>query len=134
MRTSKNFFANLVCIYGLCLGVSMFSCEKADFTLTKSVPSSVGPNAVAKTTQSIPFYFALITSHCIAGGIGLTVDIENPSEYAFLWEVNGNHGGHEISTLPCLCGDSATVHVMRLADGVSISKSVALPGCNTEKK
>lgn len=134
MRTSKKFYANLICIYSFCVGMSMFSCEKADFTLTKSVPSTVGPNAAARTTQSIPFHFALITSHCIAGGIGLSVDIENPSEYAFLWEVNGNYGEHDISTSSCLCGDSATVHIMRLADGVSVSKSVALPGCNVEKK
>ena len=105
----------------------MFSCEKADFTPAKSI------RTVARLKQSPTFSFTLMTSHCIAGGVGVTVDIENPSEYTFLWEVNGNHGGHDISTLPCLCGGTATVHVTRLADGVSMSKSIVLPVCKDDK-
>lgn len=134
MRTPKMFHATLMFICSFCLGMSMFSCEKENLNLNKSFSPSFASTTVAETTPSLPFNFNLIASHCIAGGVGLSVDIENPSEYAFLWEINGGHGGHDMSTLTCLCGDSATVYIMRLADGVSISKSIALPPCGAEKK
>jgi hypothetical protein len=40
--------------------------------------------------------------------------------------VNGNHGGHQIK-VECVSGTYAKVRVMRLSDGLSISRTVKLP-------
>lgn len=72
--------------------------------------------------------FDVIKSDCNSTGATFTVEIDNPSKYAYLWEANGKHAGHAMSTY-CLCGDYAKVRVMRLSDGIQAYKTIRLREC-----
>ncbi len=74
------------------------------------------------------FKYEVIKSDCAGTGATYTVEIEKPGKYAFLWEANGLHAGHGISTY-CLCGDYVKVRVMRLSDGLQKYKSLRLQNC-----
>ncbi len=74
------------------------------------------------------FKFKVIKTDCAGTGATYTVEIEKPGKYAFLWEANGLHAGHGISTY-CLCGDYVKVRVMRLSDGLQKYKSLRLQKC-----
>lgn len=105
------------------------SCEKSTLEYIATPIDSTTSSLQNRPTQ-IPMNFTLVLNNCFAGGAGVSVNIEQPQNYAFLWEVNGNPGGHNISTSGCDCGGTAKVTVTRLADGQSLSKSVNLPACN----
>lgn len=75
------------------------------------------------------FSFGLEMDYCFAGGATVRVNIANMERYAFLWSVDGNHGGHGSSTLECICGGSAKVEVTRLADGMKAVRKISLPAC-----
>lgn len=122
-------------ITGLTIGlivVTLFfnSCEKSTLEYIATPIDSTTGSLQNKPTQT-PMHFTLVLNNCFAGGSGVSVNINNPQNYAFLWEVNGNPSGHNISTSGCDCGGTAKVTVTRLADGQSLSKSVNLPACNS---
>ncbi|MDX2071823.1 MAG: hypothetical protein SFV55_25545 [Haliscomenobacter sp.] len=121
-----NGLATVIIVVTLCFN----SCEKSTLEYIATPSDSTTGSLQNKPTQ-IPMNFTLVLNNCFAGGAGVTVNINNPQNYAFLWEVNGNPGGHNISTSGCDCGGMAKVTVTRLADGQSLSKSVNLPACNT---
>ena len=131
----------LICVF-LSTAVVLSSCEKSDFdyideqSIGKTSLSAIEPDSIAKNTllNQIPLGFSLTINNCFAGGISVSVNIENPKEYTFLWEVDGNHGGHDVSTLPCLCGTTAKVYITHLETGAMLSKSIALPSCADEIK
>ncbi len=78
--------------------------------------------------ESPGFQFEVIKSNCAGSGSTYTVDISNPNLYSYLWEANGRHAGHGISTY-CLCGDYVKVRVMRLSDGLQVFKTLRLQNC-----
>jgi len=106
------------------------SCEKSNLEYIATPTEKTTSNLQNRPTQ-IPMNFTLVINNCFAGGAGVSVNIDTPQNYAFLWEVNGNPGGHYISTSSCNCGGIAKVTVTRLANGLSMSKSVNLPACNS---
>jgi hypothetical protein len=118
-------FATVLIVAILCFS----SCEKS--TLENiATPIDSTTSSLQNRPIQIPMNFTLVLNNCFAGGAGVSVNIDNPQNYAFIWEVNGNPGGHYISTSSCDCGGTAKVTVTRLADGQSLSKSVNLPTCN----
>ena len=74
------------------------------------------------------FDYNIISSFCYADGLSLGVNIAYPKKYTYLWEINGGPGGHNI-TVDCVCGSYAKVRVMRLSDGLQVSKTMSLPKC-----
>jgi hypothetical protein len=142
--------------------VSASACEKGDFQLAEEpsatsaavfqkvgmgadvewvVEPGIIPGATVegvslaeeKISPATVFSYDLMLSYCFGGGATVRVDLANPEEYVFLWEVDGGHGGHDSSSIACICGTSATVHVTRLSDGVKISRTAALPACEDEQ-
>ena len=105
------------------------SCEKSNLEYI-ATPVEKTTSNLQNSPAQVPMNFTLVLNHCFAGGAGVSVNIDNPQNYAFLWEVNGNPGGHSISTSGCDCGGTAKVTVTRLSDGQSMSKSVNLLACN----
>ena len=139
---NNNFLSlSLMCLVFIS-GFMISACENADVEYIDGPVSEIKifefDDPVLTTSKlelnHTPFKFSLSINHCIAGGVGASVSIENPEEYSFLWEVNDNPGGHDISTLPCLCGGDARVTIMRRKDGVKLSKSIALPPCAGENE
>jgi hypothetical protein len=74
------------------------------------------------------FYFSIKSVTCFAGGTSLYIAIEKSNNYAFLWEIDGSHGGHQMNQ-ECICGQYAKLRVMRLSDGLQMSQTVGLPSC-----
>ncbi|MBK9013776.1 MAG: hypothetical protein IPM82_06640 [Saprospiraceae bacterium] len=74
------------------------------------------------------FDYNIISSFCYADGLSLGVNIAYPKKYTYLWEINGGPGGHNI-TVDCVCGSYAKIRVMRLSDGLQVSKIIFLPKC-----
>lgn len=90
--------------------------------------------ATAQTTRSssvrpqpTKFHFDILVSNCYYGGTTLTVNIANPELYRFYWEIDGGEGGRGITTASCICGEIATVRVIRNRDGMQEVRSVNLP-------
>jgi hypothetical protein len=73
--------------------------------------------------------FNILSANCYSGGSSYTVQIDSLEKYAFLWEVNGSHGGHEID-IDCACGRYATVRIMGLSDGLQTYSTINLEKCN----
>ncbi len=71
------------------------------------------------------FYFDIKAVTCFAGGTSLYVAIEKSNNYAFLWEIDGQHGGHQMNQ-ECIYGEYAKLRVMRLSDGLQITRTVRL--------
>ncbi len=116
------------------LTISIFifcSCEKEAIEITHNpvdLLEAKNTTTNAERSQTI-FEFSVLKHSCFQDKIALSVNIENPSAYGFLWEVNGGHGGHQQKMVGCYCGESATVSVMRLSDGITASSTVNLPSC-----
>jgi hypothetical protein len=106
------------------------SCEKSNLEYIATPVEKTTSNLQNRPAQ-VPMNFTLVLNNCFAGGAGVSVNIEKPQNYSYLWEVNGAPGGHYISTSSCNCGGIAKVTVTHLADGLSMSKSVNLPACNS---
>ena len=63
------------------------------------------------------------------GGVQFDLHISQPELYFFLWEINGRPGGHTPQIADCHCGQEASIRVMRLSDGISVTRSLSLPPC-----
>jgi hypothetical protein len=118
----------------------MTSCEKESFTPAPTPPLTVHSNVAEaehalkdKThVQEAAFDFDIEKSYCTLDGVSLNVNIERPEAYAFKWAIDGNHGGHNRFSPTCVCGNSATVFITRLSDGMSLRKTIDLPGCGSD--
>lgn len=108
-----------------------WSCEKEPIItpITPTTPPIVEKDAA--TDRAVPFEFSIQKTPCLVEKIQVSVDIENPNLYGFLWQVDGNKEGHLQKLEGCRCGTSATVTVTRFSDGSRIKKSIMLPQCNT---
>ena len=73
------------------------------------------------------FHFDILISNCYYSGTTLTVQIANPELYHFYWEIDGGVGGRGITTASCVCGNIATVRVIRNRDGMQVVRTVNLP-------
>ncbi len=73
------------------------------------------------------FRFDIKAIPCFAGGTSLYVAIEKSNNYAFLWEIDGKHGGHQMNQ-ECISGEYAKLRVMRLSDGKQLTKTIRLSG------
>ncbi len=73
------------------------------------------------------FQFDILVSNCYNGGSTLTVHIAKPELYWFYWEIDGAEGGRGITTATCVCGEVATVRVIRKRDGAQVVRRVSLP-------
>jgi hypothetical protein len=71
------------------------------------------------------FYFDIKSVTCFGGGNSLYVAIEKSNNYSFLWEIDGKHGGHQMN-LECIQGEYAKLRVMRLSDGLQMTRTVRL--------
>ncbi len=115
----------------------MFSLFTASIFMTnEAMAQSRTTHTFAEKTMaklSNSFSFNLIATPCYTGGTGYRVQISQPQKYAFLWEVNGQHGGHQMS-IDCACGEYAKVRVMRLSDGLQITRTVRLGKCGDENQ
>jgi hypothetical protein len=111
----------------ICAFLCCSSCEKSNLDYIATPVDQTVPSLepYLRTTPE----FSLVIQRCVAGGAAVTVNIDNPHKYSFLWEINGHPGGHGVRTASGICGGIAKVTVTRLADGESMSKSVTLPTC-----
>lgn len=101
----------------ICICFCLFqSCDKAPLL------------SLAELENELPatFEVSIDVVQCIDGGNLLSVAMSNPELYGYLWEVNGNHGGHHNETFGCQCVENATIQVTRLADGLRVDKSIEL--------
>ena len=101
----------------LCISFCLFqSCDKAPLL------------SLAELENELPatFEVSIDVAQCFNGGSLLAVTMPNPELYGYLWEVNGEHGGHHNETFGCECVENATIRVTRLADGLRVDKSIEL--------
>lgn len=111
----------------------MFCIFSAAFFMTNVVaaqtqkPKTFAEKAIRSIQKGIGFN--IISSPCFAGGSSYGIKINQPEKYAFLWEVDGRNGGHQMS-IDCACGKYATVRIMRLSDGYQVFKTFKLEKCN----
>lgn len=135
--TSSRLFASTIFFMALCL---MTSCEKESFTPATS-PSTSGVWQVAEAehapkektgAQEPVFAFEIQKTYCTLEGVSLKVIIDRPEAYAFKWAIDGNHGGHHSYSPSCICGESATVFITRLSDGMSLRQAIELPACGSD--
>jgi len=103
------------------------SCEKEPI-LTPTTPPIVEKDVA--TDRAVPFEFTIQKTPCLLEKVNVSVDIENPNSYGFLWQVDGNKEGHLQKLDGCQCGNAATVTVTRLSDGARIKRSIGLPSCS----
>ncbi len=110
----------------------MFSLFTASIFMTNEAVAqskntrSFAEKSVLKMQQG--FSFNIAVSPCYAGGTGFRVQIAQPEKYAYLWEINGSHGGHQMN-IDCACGNYAKVRVMRLSDGLQVTRTIKLGKC-----
>lgn len=102
------------------------ACEKETIMTT-----ALSKMEQATNRSSRPFDFDILKQACFVENIALSIMIENPNHYRYLWEINNKHGGHHIQPASCQCGTAATVRVTRISDGISLYKSVELPACQS---
>lgn len=103
---------------------SMFMANEA---VAQAKPTkSFAEKAVLKMQQG--FGFNIAASPCYAGGTSFRVQIAEPKKYAFTWEVNGSHAGHQMN-IDCACGNYAKVRVQRLSDGLQVTRTIKLGKC-----
>lgn len=135
--TFSRFFAVIVLTLAL---FPMFSCEKASF-VPALAPELVEPNNLAEAEhmpreknqlQETPFTFEVQNNYCTQDGVNLRVQIDHPERYSFKWAIDGNHAGHNSYTPGCVCGNTATVFITRLSDGLSLRKTIDLPQCGPD--
>jgi len=101
----------------LCTCLCLFqSCDK----------ENLSPLAELEQELTATFEVSIAVTDCFNEGSLLSVTIPNPELYGYLWEVNGQHGGHHNETAGCQCIEKATVQVMRLSDGLRVEKSIEL--------
>lgn len=81
-----------------------------------------------------PFDIIIEQTACFNGGVLLSVNLPNPEEYEYLWEVNGVEGSHGQQTHGCQCIIHAKIQVTRLSDGNSSIKELQdVSGCPSNK-
>ncbi|GEM_PF-5766425 len=119
-------------VTSFCLLLSIFcliACEKEAITT-----SALLEKEQVTDHSKFPFDFDILKQACLLNGVNLTIAINNPKHYRYLWEINNQHGGHNIQPTACHCGTAATVRVTRISDGKSLHKSVGLPACQLLSK
>ena len=135
--TSSRLIAGSVFFLALSL---ITSCEKASFTPAQT-PATTVYNNVAEAehapkdkayVQKAAFNFDIEKNYCTLEGVSLSVNIDRPEAYAFKWAIDGNHGGHNSYSPACVCGNSATVFITRLSDGMSLRQTIELPSCGSD--
>jgi hypothetical protein len=99
------------------------------FTTNSNAQSAKNQPFAEKAIKKINkgFYFDIKSETCFAGGTSLYVAIEKSNNYAFLWEIDGKHGGHQMNQ-ECISGEYAKLRVMRLSDGMQLTKTIRLSG------
>lgn len=119
---------------------TMISCEKASFVPALE-SELVEPQNLAEAEhmprekahmQDSAFVFEIQESYCTQDGVHLSVLIDRPENYRFKWAIDGNHGGHNSYTPGCVCGNTATVFITRLSDGMSLRQAIDLPACGPD--
>jgi|AntRauTorckE5430_2_1112549.scaffolds.fasta_scaffold27629_2 hypothetical protein len=120
----------------------MTSCEKESFTPAPTPATTVYANVAEAEhalkdkayVQEAAFNFEIEKNYCTLEGVSLSVNIDRPEAYAFKWSIDGNHGGHNSYSPACVCGNSATVFITRLSDGMSLRQAIELPSCGSDYK
>lgn len=97
-------------------------------SITLFITACTSEQELAQPTSTAAFTYELHSESCEEGGSKFWIDLQNRSAYSLLWEMDGGAQGHYQET-NCLCGDSITVHVTRLEDGMRVSQSSAIPTC-----
>jgi hypothetical protein len=135
--TSSRFFTGLILALTL---FPMISCEKESF-IPALTPEPVEPRNLAEAEhmprekahmQDSAFVFDIQENYCTQDGVHLSVLIDRPENYSFKWAIDGNHAGHNSYTPGCVCGNTATVFITRLSDGLSLRKTIDLPQCGPD--
>ena len=103
-----------------------------DVTLIKSIGLDTTLSPVALKTKPKKFDFTLKLVPCSDGKVNAHIKILNPQLYAFMWKLNNLPAGHG-KKLSCVCGNKAEVRVMRLSDGFTLTKKIALPICTSKE-
>ncbi len=115
--------APITLIFGILL---LSACQKEPVLIPTTPP--IVEDAIA-TDRVADFEFLIETNQCLTDKVNISVTIENPQLYGFLWEINGNKAGHFLALEGCHCGTSAAITVSRLSDGVRIKRAITLPSC-----
>lgn len=77
-----------------------------------------------------PFTIKVERITCFNGGTSLWVNMPNPEQYEYRWEVNGAEGGRAYQTQRCRCITQAKVKVTRISDNLSRTKEfLNVSGC-----
>ena len=77
-----------------------------------------------------PFKIDIESISCFNGGISLWVNLPNPQQYEYQWEVNGQVDSHISQTQGCQCITDANIKITRISDGYSIYKEFQnIDGC-----
>ncbi len=134
-------FARLFPVLVFCLAISlMTSCEKESFAPAPTsnlveysdlAEAEYAPKDKAYI-QAPAFTFEIQKNYCTLEGVNLNVIIDRPENYTFKWAIDGNHGGHNSYTPGCVCGNTATVFITRLSDGMSLRQAIDLPACGPD--
>ncbi len=114
----KSSFAMII---GLLSIIVLFTNNSSAQSMTKQPFAQKNMNKINKG-----FYFDIKSVTCFAGGTSLYVSIDKSNNYAFLWEIDGSHGGHQMNQ-ECISGQYAKLRVMRLSDGLQMTRTVRLP-------
>jgi hypothetical protein len=96
---------------------------------TSKLKTAISP--VALKTKPKIFDFTLKLVPCSDGKVSVHVKILTPHLYGYTWKLNNLPAGNG-KKLSCVCGHKAQVRVMRLSDGLTITKSIALPICTSK--
>lgn len=126
-------------IFAICTLIFTTSCEETvDLPEENIVAEQFSLNEIKSDILQPPhdegssqIRFDIQVTDCFSGGQTLEVIIDSPDQYSFLWEVNDSHGGHTRS-VECVCGETARVRVMSLADGESAYRTVDLLPCEVD--
>ncbi|MBI1227542.1 MAG: hypothetical protein GC192_20080 [Bacteroidetes bacterium] len=129
MKNSKKF-RFLSMIFAICMIV--FFCNELSAQNHKT-PTNTTFAKKAMIKIAPDFDFQIIANTCFAEGVSLNIKIDKPQDYAYIWEVNGSHGGHQMNQ-DCICGDYAKVRVMRLKDGKQVTRTIKLPSCGDQNQ
>lgn len=88
--------------------------------------TSCEKDALIPISETSTFDVSILVAHCADGGTILSVQMPNPEEYAYMWEINGNPGGHDTQTDGCQCILTASTIVTRLSDSQRVKQTISI--------
>ena len=70
------------------------SCEKEVLEVTHNPVDQLEAATINTERSQTAFEFSVVKQACFNDKVMLSVTIDNPGDYGFLWEINGQPNGH----------------------------------------